>query len=107
MITVKAPAKINLTLEVLRKHGRLQTKGAQPDGFHEIRSVLQTIDLCDTLHIEAGQGISFQCDMPGWSAEKSLVSRAVSLLQGGRGLHSRGGDKDRKTHPAIVRAGWR
>ena len=72
MVTVKAPAKINLTLEVLRK---------RPDGFHEIRSVLQTIDLCDTLYIESGQGLSFQCDMEGWSAEKSLISKAVSLLK--------------------------
>jgi hypothetical protein len=36
MLTLKAPAKINLTLEVL---------GKRTDGFHEIRSVLQTIDL--------------------------------------------------------------
>ena len=72
MLTVKAPAKLNLTLEVL---------GKRPDGFHEIRSVLQTIDLCDTLHFGTGQGISFQCDMPGWSAEESLVSKAASLLQ--------------------------
>ena len=36
MLTVKAPAKINLTLEVL---------GKRPDGYHEIRSVLQTLDL--------------------------------------------------------------
>jgi 4-diphosphocytidyl-2-C-methyl-D-erythritol kinase len=67
-----APAKINLTLEVLRK---------RPDGFHEIRSVLQTIDLYDTLRLEVGRGIFFQCDTPGWSAEKSLVSRAASLLR--------------------------
>lgn len=33
-----APAKINLTLEVL---------GKREDGYHEIRSVMQTIDLCD------------------------------------------------------------
>ena len=72
MSTLKAPAKINLTLEVLRK---------RPDGFHEIKSVLQAIDLCDSLHIKAGQGISIACDMPGWSAEKSLVGREVKLLQ--------------------------
>jgi 4-diphosphocytidyl-2-C-methyl-D-erythritol kinase len=72
MLTVTAPAKINLTLEVL---------GKRSDGFHEIRSVLQTIDLCDTLHLEVGRGVSFQCDMPGWSAEESLVTRAVSLLK--------------------------
>ncbi len=72
MITLKAPAKINLTLEVLRK---------RPDGYHEIRSVLQTIDLNDTLYIQSGKGISFQCDMPGWSAKNSLLSKAARLLQ--------------------------
>lgn len=72
MLTIKAPAKINLTLEVLRK---------LPDGFHEIRSILQTIDLCDTLYIQAGRGITYECDITGWSVEKSLVSRTVALLQ--------------------------
>jgi 4-diphosphocytidyl-2-C-methyl-D-erythritol kinase len=72
MLTIKATAKINLTLEVL---------GRRPDGYHEVRSVLQTIDLNDTLHFDAGKDISFECDMEGWSAEKSLVSRAAGLLQ--------------------------
>ena len=72
MLTVTAPAKLNLTLEVL---------GKRPDGYHEIKSVLQTIDLSDTLHFESATGITFQCDMPGWSAEASLVSKAVDLLK--------------------------
>jgi 4-diphosphocytidyl-2-C-methyl-D-erythritol kinase len=72
MLIVRAPAKLNLTLEVL---------GKRPDGFHEIRSVLQTIDLCDTLQFEVGKGISFDCDMKGWSAGESLVNKAVSLLK--------------------------
>ena len=72
MLTVSAPAKINLTLEVLSK---------REDGFHEIRSIIQTIDLCDKLIIESGPDITFRCDMPGWDAGKSLVSRAVSLFQ--------------------------
>jgi 4-diphosphocytidyl-2-C-methyl-D-erythritol kinase len=72
MITLKAPAKINLTLEVLRK---------LPNGFHEIRSILQTIDLHDTLYLDKGKEISFKCDMEEWSAEKSLVSRTVDLLR--------------------------
>lgn len=71
MLTIKAPAKINLTLEVLRK---------RPDGFHEIRSVLQTIDLSDTLCIELGDGITIQCDMSDWLVENSLISKALVLL---------------------------
>ena len=72
MLTVLAPAKLNLTLEVLAK---------RPDGFHEIRSVIQTINLCDTLHFQLSQGIEFKCNQPDWIPEDSLVSRAVSLLQ--------------------------
>ena len=72
MLTVKTPAKINLTLEVLRK---------RPDGFHEIRTVLQTLSLYDTLSLEDNKGVTINCDLPEWSAEKSLLSRTISLLQ--------------------------
>ena len=34
--TIKCPAKINLTLEIV---------GKRPDGFHNIKSVMQTISL--------------------------------------------------------------
>ncbi|MCL6088092.1 MAG: 4-(cytidine 5'-diphospho)-2-C-methyl-D-erythritol kinase [Actinobacteria bacterium] len=40
MICEIAPAKINLTLEILNKRN---------DGYHEIKSVMQTIDICDVL----------------------------------------------------------
>ncbi len=72
MLTVLAPAKLNLTLEVLAK---------RPDGLHEIRSVIQTINLCDSLRFQLSQGIEFKSDMPNWIAEDSLVSKAGSLLQ--------------------------
>jgi len=72
MLTVLAPAKINLTLEVLAE---------RPDGFHEIRSVIQTISLYDSLHFELSYQVAFKSDMAGWLAGESLVSRAVTLLQ--------------------------
>ncbi len=72
MLTVLAPAKLNLTLEVLAK---------RPDGFHEIRSVIQTINLCDSLRFQLSQRIEFKSDMPNWIPEDSLVSKATSLLQ--------------------------
>jgi 4-diphosphocytidyl-2-C-methyl-D-erythritol kinase len=77
MIEITAPAKINLTLEVLKK---------RPDGFHEIRSVLQTIDLHDTLYFEQGERVTWECDGPGWSSAQSLVSKAVSLLREAAGV---------------------
>lgn len=72
MLTVLAPAKINLTLEVLAE---------RQDGFHEIRSVMQAVDLCDSLRFRLGQDIEFKPDAPGWVAGESLVSKAVGLLQ--------------------------
>lgn len=51
-LRVRAYAKINLGLEVL---------GRRPDGLHEIRTVLQTIDLADTLTLEASERIILRC----------------------------------------------
>ncbi len=71
-LTVLAPAKLNLTLEVLAK---------RRDGFHEVRSVIQTINLCDSLCFQSGENIEFKSNLPNWIPEESLVSKAASLLQ--------------------------
>lgn len=94
MITLKAPAKINLTLEVLRR---------RPDGFHEIRSILQTIDLCDTLRFNDSEDITITCDMPGWSAGKSLLVRALDLLK--ETTHCKQGSKINLEKRIPLRAG--
>ncbi|MFC2027478.1 4-(cytidine 5'-diphospho)-2-C-methyl-D-erythritol kinase [Chloroflexota bacterium] len=52
MITLSAYAKINLTLEVL---------GKRNDGYHEITSILQTINLADVLTFEPADEIKFVC----------------------------------------------
>jgi 4-diphosphocytidyl-2-C-methyl-D-erythritol kinase len=72
MLTISAPAKLNLTLEVLARRS---------DGYHEIRSVIQTISLCDRLSFESSRSVDIRSDSPQWSAEKSLVSRAVNLVR--------------------------
>lgn len=72
MADIKAPAKINLTLEVL---------GKRPDGFHEIRSVIQTIDLYDTLRFSPDRHLRFSSDNPDFVAQKSLVSQAADMLR--------------------------
>ena len=50
MITEKAYAKINLSLDVT---------GKRPDGYHEVRMIMQTVDIYDTLVFEKQpEGIS-------------------------------------------------
>jgi len=78
MMTTTAPAKLNLTLEVLKK---------RPDGFHEIRSVVQTITFNDKLKIGSAPRVEIKCNLPEWSVSKSLVSKTVSLLQNSTGCH--------------------
>jgi 4-diphosphocytidyl-2-C-methyl-D-erythritol kinase len=42
---------------------------------------VQTFDFCDKLQFQAGPKIEFKCNLPRWSASKSLVSKAVDLLR--------------------------
>lgn len=52
-ITLNAYAKINLTLDIV---------GKRQDGYHLIRSVMQSISLCDTLTVEKSEEMSLYCD---------------------------------------------
>jgi 4-diphosphocytidyl-2-C-methyl-D-erythritol kinase len=71
MMIVVAPAKLNLTLEVLSK---------REDGYHEIKSIIQTINFCDTLKFSAQDRLEIKCNLPEWSPYRSLVSKAAELL---------------------------
>ena len=49
-----APAKVNLALDIL---------GTRPDGYHDMRMVMQTISLCDTVTVEeTAAGFELQTD---------------------------------------------
>lgn len=69
---VVAPAKINLCLEVL---------GKRSDGYHEIRSVVQTVGLCDLLTLRRADQVQVRCR--GWRipSEQNLVFQAACLLR--------------------------
>ncbi|MFH0846915.1 MAG: 4-(cytidine 5'-diphospho)-2-C-methyl-D-erythritol kinase [Chloroflexota bacterium] len=71
-LTLLAPAKLNLTLEVL---------GRRDDGYHEIESVVQTVSLYDRLSFRLSESTSFFSSSPGWQPEMSLVPKAVALLR--------------------------
>jgi len=70
MLTVYAPAKINLILEVLGKY----------DDYHQIFSIVQAINLSDTHNFELAEEISFKCDEPSLERH-NLVIKAASLLK--------------------------
>lgn len=92
MLTIVAPAKINLTLEVL---------GKRDDDYHEIRSVIQTISLCDVLRFQLSKSIELKSNIPDWQAEKSLISRAIGLLQNATGA-SRGVTIELEKHIPLI-----
>lgn len=73
-ISVKALAKINLGLDVVRK---------REDGYHEVKMVMQTIHLFDRLEIrKTGTGkIELETNLPFLPTnENNLVYRAAKLL---------------------------
>jgi 4-diphosphocytidyl-2-C-methyl-D-erythritol kinase len=70
---VHAPAKINLSLRVV---------GVRPDGYHELRTIFQSIALHDTLTIRRRSGpFSLACDDPRCPAgDKNLVWTAAERV---------------------------
>ena len=75
-ITVQCPAKINLDLKVINK---------REDGFHNIKSVMQTISLYDFLKISVESSDTFEINLSGNSNEipyneKNLVCKTAELF---------------------------
>jgi len=72
-----APAKVNLSLRVLRK---------REDGFHDLESLMCPVSIFDTLdlaHLEDDEtgGVQFVCDDPSLPTDdNNLVVRAAKLF---------------------------
>lgn len=77
-VTLKAPAKVNYLLDVIRR---------RPDGYHDLRMVMQRVNLCDDIAITltASPGITVTCgkngvpDGPGniaWKAARTMLDLA-------------------------------
>lgn len=74
-VAVRAPAKVNLFLEVL---------GKRPDGYHEVATLMVAVGLYDTLefHDDAAGRVRLDCDEPRLSTgPDNLVCRAAELLR--------------------------
>jgi 4-diphosphocytidyl-2-C-methyl-D-erythritol kinase len=67
----KSPCKVNLLLNIL---------GKRADGFHEIETVMQPVNLCDEMFFErTGSGVQLSCSHPELPVDaKNLVHRAAT-----------------------------
>jgi 4-diphosphocytidyl-2-C-methyl-D-erythritol kinase len=69
----KSPCKVNLLLNIL---------GKRADGFHELETVMQPVNLCDEMFFErSGSGLQLTCNHPELPCDsKNLVHRAASSV---------------------------
>lgn len=74
MVRVQAHAKLNLSLEIV---------GKRPDGFHELVSVMQLVELADELRMEHADDIQVRSSEQSLNGPDNLVYRAA------RALHTR------------------
>src|SRR5438552_14855718 len=84
-IELVAPAKINLTLEIL---------GKREDGYHEVRTLMQTINLSDRITIQPAEDLEVvlmgrDAGLPQ-NVEENLAFRAATLLRQTAGVAVRG-----------------
>lgn len=73
-LTLPSPAKLNLMLHIT---------GRREDGYHELQTVFQLLDIADTVTICANRSGELQLDCPAIPIpqEQNLAWRAASLLQ--------------------------
>lgn len=73
ILTLRSPSKLNLFLRVLRK---------REDGYHEIASLFQTVDLFDLMHFRKDEKDLFTCSDPSIPIDGSnLVLKALKLFR--------------------------
>ena len=70
-LSIPAYAKVNLSLEVI---------GRRDDGYHEVATILQTVDLADTVTLRPGDGLTVTCDDATLSGEANIVWDAAVAL---------------------------
>ena len=72
-LLARCPAKVNLSLKVL---------GRRPDGYHELETVFQAIDLWDEVEAAPSSTLALSCDDSALPADSSnLVLRAAQRLR--------------------------
>lgn len=79
-LTLPAPGKLNRMLHIV---------GRRQDGYHELQTIFQFIDLCDQLHFTPRQDskIELASHVVGVAHDDNLIVRAARLLQRASGTH--------------------
>ncbi len=67
-ISLKAPAKLNLYLDIV---------GKLPNGYHEINSVMQSIDLFDYVKITKSENITVLCSDESLNGDLNIANKAA------------------------------
>jgi 4-diphosphocytidyl-2-C-methyl-D-erythritol kinase len=73
LLEKKSPCKVNLLLNIL---------GKRADGFHELETVVQPVNICDEMTFErAAHGVQLSCSNPELPVDsKNLVHRAATAF---------------------------
>lgn len=93
---IQAFAKLNLTLDVL---------GKRPDGYHDLRMVMQSITLCDTLTLTSnqGQGLRVSTDLHFLpTGEKNLAAIAARRFWEALAVRLRTWTSASEAHPVCA-----
>ena len=96
-LVVQTSAKVNFALEVLAKRS---------DGYHDVATVMQTVDLFDRLTLETARTLSLETDDPALPTdERNLIIRAALLLRENAGVEAGARIRLRKRIPVAAGLG--
>lgn len=68
---LQAPAKINLTLDVT---------GKREDGYHNVKMIMETVSLYDTINIKKSNKISLKCNLSYVPTDEKNIAFKAALL---------------------------
>ena len=72
MLVYKSPAKITLTLELINR---------RKDGYHNISTIMQTINIFDLITYEHDKNIIISSNIKELNSETNLIFKAVKLMR--------------------------
>jgi 4-diphosphocytidyl-2-C-methyl-D-erythritol kinase len=96
IVSIDAPAKLNLGLEIL---------GRRPDGYHELATIFVAVDLRDRLTLRRSERLRLECADPELAGDDNLVVRALRAFQEAAGVREGATVALKKRIPAAAGLG--